>query len=260
MRKKKPKGIKLKILNKAFTLTELLIALTVVGTIAVLAIPGMLEGINEKINSAQLKSAVADIQHLMDDQLTHHKVISIENTDFKTSAGIFSDFETVKRCAKNDTEACWPEEVDISTNNTPVMAAYKILDDISKPSFAKPSYDSAILKNGVSVAYNVINELGTDACYGEFWVDINGKDKPNILGRDLFSFFVTKKGKIVDRFKCDELKEVEESSEPEEEPETSEEEEEYTSLEDKLTKTCKNGTVPSACLTLIQLNNWKIDY
>ena len=42
--------------------------------------------------------------------------------------------------------------------------------------------------------------------------------------------------------------------------ETPEEEEAFATLEDKLTKKCKDGSVPSACLTLVELKNWKIDF
>ena len=42
--------------KKAFTLTELLLALAVVGAVAALSIPALLENINRKVLASQLKN------------------------------------------------------------------------------------------------------------------------------------------------------------------------------------------------------------
>ena len=52
--------------KKAFTLTELLLALAVVGAVAALSIPALLENINRKVLASQLKNTVLTIQNLAD--------------------------------------------------------------------------------------------------------------------------------------------------------------------------------------------------
>ena len=48
--------------KKAFTLTELLIALAIVGALAALAIPSLVEDINRKLLISQLKNTVVMVQ------------------------------------------------------------------------------------------------------------------------------------------------------------------------------------------------------
>ena len=59
--------------KKAFTLTELLLALAVVGTVAALSIPALLDTINRKVLSSQLKNTVLMVQNLADEQLVNNK-------------------------------------------------------------------------------------------------------------------------------------------------------------------------------------------
>ena len=66
--------------KKAFTLTELLLALAVVGAVAALSIPALLENINRKVLASQLKNTVLTIQKLADDQLIIKKTQILENT------------------------------------------------------------------------------------------------------------------------------------------------------------------------------------
>ena len=35
-----------------------------------------------------------------------------------------------------------------------------------------------------------------DASFAQIYVDVNGPDQPNIIGRDLYAFYITKKGQI----------------------------------------------------------------
>ena len=62
------------------------------------------------------------------------------------------------------------------------------------------------LKSGALIAYFPTTSApftyeGTiDKVIGAFDIDVNGNEGPNIAGRDFFSFYVTDKGKIVDRY------------------------------------------------------------
>ena len=55
--------------KKAFTLTELLIALGIIGAIAAMAIPSTINKIHNNTLATSLKSNVAAIQQIVSDQL-----------------------------------------------------------------------------------------------------------------------------------------------------------------------------------------------
>ena len=61
--------------KKAFTLSELLIALAIVGAIAALAIPAIIEDMNRRILANQLKNLSLIIQNLACDQLVRSGLV-----------------------------------------------------------------------------------------------------------------------------------------------------------------------------------------
>lgn len=217
--------------KKAFTLTELLLALAVVGAVAALSIPALLENINRKVLASQLKNTVLTIQNLADEQLISNKTQSLENTSFANPAELLTatNLAIANQCANADD--CWP------TN-------YKKLSDLTN-SVDRPFGVSKMLKNGTVINYSISNHGKTwpdgDKCYGLFWVDVNGKDKPNILGRDFFAFRITKKGKIVYGTSCDGL--------------TTDQ-----TTDEQMLNYCKTNGYATACLAHIQRNNWQIKY
>lgn len=217
--------------KKAFTLVELLLALAVVGTVAALSIPALMDNINRRVLASQLKNTVLAIQNLADEQLVNNKTQTLDNTSFAKPAELLtsSNLAIANQCVKADD--CWP------TN-------YKKLSDLTN-SVGRPGGTSKMLKNGAVINYS-LSEMGKewpdgDKCYGLFWVDVNGKDKPNILGRDFFAFRITKKGKIVYGTSCNGLKSED-------------------TTDEKMLDYCKKNTYATACLAHIQRNNWKITY
>ena len=64
--------------KSAFTLTELLIALGVIGAIAAISIPSLMSTINNKIHATELKNTVASIQQLISDQMIAHKTKTLK--------------------------------------------------------------------------------------------------------------------------------------------------------------------------------------
>ncbi len=180
--------------KKAFTLTELLVALGIVGAIAALSIPSLMNSINKKIYATQLKSFVGSVQQLAVDQMLTNKTKDLELTDFK-STGILTagGFDVAKSCTAAASTDCLK------------TTAYKTIDDPSNANKYRVTYDSVKLKNGAVVMYRYyasgtkIN-AGTpkeDYSIGEFLIDLNGDEAPNIYGRDFFSFYISKRGVII---------------------------------------------------------------
>ncbi len=197
--------------KRAFTLTELLIALGIVGAIAAVSIPSLMSTINNRVLASQLKNSVVGIQQVIDEQLTRNNTTSLSDTDFGkgpsyvlvgvkesevANAKDSSNFSVSKICPAGTSHAnCWK----ITTEATPYKwltgADLRMLDTLTLK-----------LKSGSLISYYnttsnpFVYEGVTDRVIGAFDIDVNGNEGPNIAGRDFFSFYVTDKGKIVDRY------------------------------------------------------------
>lgn len=215
--------------KKAFTLTEVLLALAIVGAIAAMAIPSLMNDINRRLLSSQIKNTTVMIQDLMDRQLTKNKTRRLSNTDFSDAAHLFSTQNVLiaNNCAiRNE---CWGTLYH-SIGHNPITV---------------PKLPSVSLKNGVTIAYTPSalgpKRDGGDSCYGLFYIDTNGPDKPNILGRDYFALRITEFGQIIDGSNCTNPNAI--------------------ASDALLTALCNDGTgFPTACLTILQRRNWKMDY
>lgn len=211
--------------KKAFTLSELLIALAIVGAIAALAIPSVSEDMNRKVLANQLKNISLTIQNVAGDQLVKHATHSLENTDFAKPSELLDggNFAIADHC---------------TVRSNCVASSYKRL---TSGTLSFPEYTTRKLKNGVTIAYELSTNTSIadaeDKPYGIFYVDLNGIDKPNILGRDLFAFRISTKGRIFDGTGNNKLS------------------------DDDLIKYCKENTgYTTTCYSVIERNNWKITY
>ncbi len=163
----------------AFTLTELLIALGIIGAISALAIPSLMTNINNKIHATQLKNLVSSIQQLASDQMVEHKTKNLANTDFSSSRTLFSHFTKIDK--------------------TPNWNGYRSLNNMGSYITAPDTIpsQSIILKSGSQISYNLYYDPNFPDIYAQFIVDVNGNDEgPNIIGRDLFAFFILKTGEV----------------------------------------------------------------
>ncbi|MBP3846159.1 type II secretion system protein [bacterium] len=222
-------------MKKGFTLSELLMALTIVGVIAVLTVPVMMNNVHNKMFATQVKNMSAMIEQLAQDQLLVHRTRDLSDTDFGDAATLLNDknFAITKNCAPDKAlKDCWKTTADGDSK-----VKYKKIGGSNMGGFTASR--TVILKNGVIVKYNTESNSGKTV--GFFMIDINGNDKPNILGRDLFGFYVTPSGHVAD---CSILSE------------------DNVTLEDKINK-CKANSSPKGtgwCYGALVDNGWKMDY
>ncbi len=130
--------------KKAFTLIELLLALGIVGAIAALTAPSIMDNINRRVLTSQLKNITHDITFLVDEQLLNNNTKIIGNTDLSTPDKFFSHFEVTKSCevAEGETSDCWAD-------------SYKKLSNMSDVDITIPAEGKAFkLKNGAVLSYS----------------------------------------------------------------------------------------------------------
>lgn len=179
-------------MKKAFTLTEILITLSIIGVIAVLTIPAVLKGYRERVYSSQLKKTVAQIEKatkaVMADehaQSFYETSASMKRNDEDLSIGapyfLRNYFKVARDCVGSFITNCGAKE-----------DSYKSIKGASVPHFG---YGDCILTvNGAAICmWN--SEENADTSFG---VDINGSDAPNIVGIDAFVLHVDNNGSIED--------------------------------------------------------------
>lgn len=153
-------------MKKAFTLAEVLITLGIIGVVAAMTIPALITNYQKKVTATRVKKAYAELLQAI-----------------KLSE------------AENETIESWDRGTDRSIENTRrfiekyIMPYYKGLTLCSEGVTYKcgypVSYDGAnyLTLNGTQISF-VVSQ--TEILY--VIIDINGKEKPNILGNDSFYF------------------------------------------------------------------------
>ena len=215
----------------AFTLTELLIALTIIGAVSAMAIPNLIEGLQRRSLTAQLKNTYGTLQEVAREQMITRKTKNLMDTDFTDPAKLLTDknFQITKKCTS--AADCWNQEYKSITK-----ASMQTRKTEGNPK-------SIILKNGQILSYQksvkqYVIDGNKDRAIGLFYVDVNGTDKPNIMGRDVFWFYITEKGKVVDQYAATKT--------------------DYVKAE--AIENCRSGSTITGCFSVVMRSNWVMDY
>lgn len=184
--------------RNAFTLAEVLITLGVIGIIAALTIPTLMN----KTNNQETITALKEVYSVLSQAYT--SVVSENGTPDNwgllannSGAGAESMLDPLvpylkvtKNC-ESTTSGCLPNVTYTFVDNTPAQK-YDTLNTFAKVQLA----------NGVSIATYLVNNICAwntgsaalgSAC-GVIDVDINGFKGPNKYGTDFFQFDLTKNG------------------------------------------------------------------
>jgi len=187
--------------RKGFTLAEILITLTVIGVVAALTIPTLLQNTNQAEFKAALKKdygilAQVGIQVANDNGGN----LSDAFTNSNSFQNLFlTYFNYIKACNVGDSSCVNPtpdiwKEIDGKTPYPSGGAAAGINN---------PAYPRVVLNNGALLQFLpmstscVSNRLTTNDACGYIELDVNGILPPNITGKDHYSFLVSKTGEII---------------------------------------------------------------
>jgi prepilin-type N-terminal cleavage/methylation domain-containing protein len=215
--------------NFAFTLAELLIALAIVGAIAAMSIPSIVNNIQKRILVTQLRNVITSVQQVIDNQKIANNTKSLSDTDFANPAKLLSssNFAISKTCTT--AQECWSQNYRRLSDGASTTRVYENAGAVVK------------LKNGVIMSYSTYSlpELPDgDKAIGIMNVDINGDDKPNIIGRDVFWLIISREGHIMDYVQANNT----------------------TYDENQSITACQNASVITKCLSVIMENNWSMPY
>ena len=190
--------------NAAFTLAEVLITLGIIGVVAAMTLPAVINNTQNKQLETGLKKAYSTInQALLLYQNENGVPISItELKPAELKPILMKYLKTVRDCGLGTTDvdtACIPNNkyIDAPEKQKHIYKTYNGQNDIGYYSFDDGQF---VINDGMLV---LINNAGGGVVQGAdtnvfISVDVNGYNKrPNRLGQDLFMFQINENGTLL---------------------------------------------------------------
>lgn len=165
-------------MKKGFTLAEVLVTMGIIGVVAAMTVPTLMQNYQRDSFVTQLHKVYSEVlQAFARDMSDSHAVRIREAGISRNGAAWFlrTYFKTVKTCDGSNLSDCFADSYQ-NLNGTNI----RLRDSMSSGSVA-------VLASG-AVIYLQSN--------GYVIFDVNGKQGPNILGRDLFSFEIANDGTL----------------------------------------------------------------
>lgn len=228
-----------------FTLSELIVALAIIGIIAAITVPSLVQHYQKDLQVTMLKKVYKDLRDNIDKMQTENITGDFKSSRIGSTSpdieGFFDDYYNINKKCGADTAQC-------------LASTYKNLnkDTINPATLIREGTYCALLKDGVALCISpqlVIHTYGPGGLYLENFgpafvtVDINGPDKPNIAGRDLFTF------SIWDDYSIDVVN-------PDQIAAGTAQEDRETMFEED----CRSSYDGAACFGKILNDNWKMNY
>ena len=186
-----------KICQTAFTLAEVLITLGVIGIVASMTLPSLIQKQQEKARVVALKKFYSVISQAYEFAVLEHGEPDVWGFSFNDSELLLSNLKSqmkfIKFCKNGD--KCHPAAKIAYRNGN------RINNNIFNPSnntrYAAVLADGMIIGTWVQspdckASYGPGKHL-SNVC-GEYMIDINGAKNPNRYGDDIFIFNITKYG------------------------------------------------------------------
>ena len=166
-----------------FTLAEVLITLTIIGVIAALTIPNLMQRYQEQTTVNKVKKFYSTLSNAYSQAQKEYGTADewgVNNTTEDASNKIYGllfkpYFKISKNCGTNNSGGCIPNVV------------YKQLNNVNRIPYATTTtwgyYYSLILNDGSLVWFRSGDNVF-------IFIDVNGKKEPNKIGVDMFVFSI----------------------------------------------------------------------
>lgn len=175
----------MKKIKTAFTLAEVLITLGIIGVVAAMTIPVIVEKYNEHVTVNKLKKMYSVLNNAYNmyknDEGFNSEIIPYTETGAEASFKILKPYLNISKDCGANGEGCFYMKKYQWLNGTDVVANYGTSN----------LYYKILLSDGSSIAFRGAGE--DDNTVGRRFIifyDVNGVGKPNIRGKDLFEFVV----------------------------------------------------------------------
>lgn len=192
--------LKRQVYKKAFTLAEILITLGVIGVVAALTIPILIQDANERTTVTALKKTFSTLSQAYNLAVQDNGTPDTWGLSGspKLILGNLTPYLKVEKDCTSGNSGCFPAGVNYAYLSN--LGGDGIYDN-------QASYPKLRLADGTLIAafandptcvWSIGTSLPLKNTCGQIWVDINGYKGPNQWGIDTFNFFITKYGIIPD--------------------------------------------------------------
>lgn len=176
-----------------FTLAEVLITLGIIGVVAAMTMPSLIEKHKEKVITSKLKKMYstlsnAYIMHTFNTQIEFSDILPWSKEGAETAFQIFKPYLSIaKDCGVNG-KGCFYAKNYKWGDGSNVSAIYG----------TDSRYYKVLLSDGSSIAFRGVGDNPSAGYLFVIFYDINGEQGPNRWGRDLFEFALrAKDNKII---------------------------------------------------------------
>lgn len=168
----------------AFTLAEVLITLGIIGVVAAMTMPSLIQNYQEKATVTKLKKCYSLVSQayvsILNDEGGSDTLQAGDDLEMMEKFGKYLKYQ--KTCGRN--KGCFP---NVTYKSVTGNGYSKWEDDTTDRS-------RAILTDGTLIMFNKSAMWGENEgnyLYAQIYVDINGFKGPNQLGRDFFYFYIS---------------------------------------------------------------------
>ena len=171
----------------AFTFAEVLITLGIIGVVAALTLPTVIQNYQKHVTANRLKKAYSVASNALGMAVTEY--------------GDMSSWEVSKEGTNNKISEAYMDKYFLPYLDGSKKVGWKAFYDYySSPELSGAGGYFVELKDGTILAFAFGTQKDKDGNISYnipyFYVDINGKAKPNVSGRDIFRFTISG-GKVV---------------------------------------------------------------
>lgn len=171
--------------NFAFTLAEILITLGIIGVIASLTIPALIQNYTDQVTVVKLKETMSILQQAMTSAISNEGPVDTWYSGADDNAAALAVVSQILSKYLKVTKNCG--------TGTGCLPPSKYLDGTHNFDLDTSTYLKMILGNGTILAIWAWPQTYSVAPYTilqmEFYVDVNGSSGPNTVGLDLFRFW-----------------------------------------------------------------------
>lgn len=179
--------------KNAFTLAEVLVTLGIIGVVSAMTLPTLVKNHQRQVYVTQLHKVVNELSQAAELYITDRNSIGLKETPlYNSDVGlrnfIKNYFKVVKDCGTS-TNGCFADK-------------YKSIDGSKTVTYNTITCNIVFtLASGASICADTHDDnkriIGIE-------VDINGKQGPNIFGRDFFYLSIDNNGTVFDEYEYDE--------------------------------------------------------
>ncbi len=229
-------------LSLGFTLAEVLVTLAIIGVVAAMTVPTLMQNYQRKSYVTQLHKVYSELQQAFLQFKNDKNALNLAEAGLANQATanefMKTYFKTVNVCAKLEEPCVY-------------NGKYKNINGTTLSNSWWSDVNCVVLASGASICIEKFHadKIG-NVRYGHIFIDINGLQGPNVAGRDAFAVVYYEDGTIDEEGIAPVCNDKKECSMPAN----------ASDLREQKFAKCQSDTIFKGCFGKILNDNWEMNY